>query len=469
MRSLTYKLGVTLLLIVVLSVGLTVVLVNINTAREFQQFLVGGNMMYTGSVATSLGQFYAQKQNWTGVQDYLSQLPVLDGDRVVVTNASGTVVGDSAREWVGRSARQLGLSGGSSIVASGKQVGELYIFSSMMGMMGRGMMGGSGMLAPALDTASRNFLDDVNRSLWITGIIAAAVALVAGFLLTRQIIHPVRALIDGAVQIARGNLGYRVKIKARDEIGELAQSFNAMADSLDRSEQARRRLIADVAHELRTPLTIIEGTVDGIIDGVFKPEPERLGTIKEQTAHLTRLVSDLRDLSLAESGQLKLELTSTDLADLVRRKVTQFEVKAREKDISMRLDTPADIPRVTIDPTRIEQVLANLLTNALRHTPAGGSISTALRPATVPERGVSKASLVISIADTGEGIAPENLAYIFERFYRVESSRARSEGGAGLGLAIVKQMVEAHHGKVWVESEPGKGATFYVALPLSRD
>jgi two-component system OmpR family sensor kinase len=241
-----------------------------------------------------------------------------------------------------------------------------------------------------------------------------------------------------------------------------------MADSLDKSEQARRRLTADIAHELRTPLTIIEGTVDGILDGVFKPEPERLGAIKEQTAHLTRLIGDLRELSLAESGQLKLELTPTDLVDLIRRKMMQFEAKAREKGIHLKLDVPAEPLRVVIDPTRIEQVLANLLANAVRHTPAGGTVTAALRTGAESPGITTNQSAVLSVADTGEGIPPENLPFVFERFYRVETSRARSEGGAGLGLAIVKQMVEAHGGTVRVESEPGKGATFFIVLPVAQ-
>jgi len=238
-----------------------------------------------------------------------------------------------------------------------------------------------------------------------------------------------------------------------------------MAVSLGEAEQERRRIIADIAHELRTPLTVIEGTVTGIQDGVFNPDKDHLDAIKEQTSLLTRLTSDLRDLSLAESGQLKLVLTPTDLTDLVRRKVSQFEVKAREKGLSMEVDIPKDLPKLNIDPARIEQVLANLITNAIRHTPSGSitiSIQQVNRDAA---HQINNPSLILSVADTGEGIAPENLPHVFERFYRVEKSRARSEGGSGLGLAIVKQMVQAHGGKVWAESELGKGSTFYVSLP----
>jgi two-component system OmpR family sensor kinase len=177
------------------------------------------------------------------------------------------------------------------------------------------------------------------------------------------------------------------------------------------------------------------------------------------------LVSDLRDLSLAESGQLKLALAPTDLIDLVKRKAAQFEMRTREKDIELRLNLPEEAPEIDIDPARIEQVLANLMTNAIRHTPAQGNITISMRIVDGDEgHRANRPSLMISVADTGEGIAPEHLPHIFERFYRAETSRARSEGGAGLGLAIVKQMIHAHGGKVWAESKAGKGSTFYVVL-----
>lgn len=326
------------------------------------------------------------------------------------------------------------------------------------------MMGG--MMSPLLDTAEQDFLRRVNRSLWIAGLVAAAAALLFGLALTRQITRPVKALTEGARKIASGRLGYQVTTSARGELGDLARSFNAMAAHLERSEQTRRRLTADIAHELRTPLTIIEGTVDGILDGVFAPDQNRLNSIKEQTGLLTRLIGDLRDLSLAESGQLKLELSATDLGELVRRKLAQSEVAARKKDIKLELNLAPELPRVYVDPARMEQVITNLISNALRHTPGGGTITVSLTTATVPEEGKR---LVVSVRDTGEGIAPEHLPNVFERFYRAGDSRSRSEGGAGLGLAIVKQMVRAHGGRVWVESQPGQGSTFYLSLPVKPD
>jgi len=220
---------------------------------------------------------------------------------------------------------------------------------------------------------------------------------------------------------------------------------------------------------LRTPVTIIDGTVDGIQDGVFPADKEHLDAIKEQTALLTRLTADLRDLSLADSGQLKLQLAATDMVDLVRRKISTFAVPAREKGIDLVSGLPEEALRAEVDPVRIEQVLGNLMTNAIRHTSSGGKITVSAR---VTDRdavhGIESPNVVLSVADTGEGISPEHLSHVFDRFYRVEESRSRGEGGAGLGLAIVEQMVDAHGGKVWVESELGKGSTFHVALPVKN-
>jgi len=460
MRSLTWKLGGALLLIVVVSVGLMAYLTNLSTTREFQQYVSRGNMMYTQSLADNLGDLYAEGNNWNNLQDRLESLSLPTSQRVIVTDSSGVVIGDTAGEWLGRKSEDIGLSNGTSITASGQTVGSVYLLTSSDMSMGRGHMGGrSSQTTPVTVTAEYEFLDQVNTSLWQVGLIAAAVALVIGLVLTRQITRPVRALISGARHLTRGELSYRVKVKSRDEIGELADSFNAMASSLERGEQSRQQLTADIAHELRTPLTVIEGTVDGIIDGVFKPDKEHLFSIKEQATLLTHLIGDLRDISLAESGQLKLNLTSTDMVELVRRVVSNYEVTASGKNVRIKLQEVTQVPDIRIDPVRIEQVISNLLTNSIRYTPSDGNITVSVKS--------EEASLVISVADTGEGIAPEDLPHVFERFYRSGSSRARKEGGTGLGLAVVKQMVEAHGGKVRVESKMGTGSVFSIFLPLS--
>jgi len=252
----------------------------------------------------------------------------------------------------------------------------------------------------ALSQTEQDFLNRVNNYLWLVGFMAFAVAVFLGILLTRQILLPVRALKKGAREVASGKLNYQVKTNSKDELGELAQTFNSMASSLSKIEQSRQRLTADIAHELRTPLTVIEGTVDAMLDGVYKPDKEHLVSIKEQTAQLTRLINDLREISLAESGQLKLDLAPTNIVDLVRRKLTQFELKALEKEIQLKLNFSGNIPEIKVDVVRIEQVIANLLTNAIRHTPKSGLITVSLETATAEtSKNLDKPSLIISIAD----------------------------------------------------------------------
>ncbi len=467
MRSLYWKLGGALLLIVLVSVGLTAYLANLSTGREFQAYVQQGTTMYARNVSDTLGQFYAERSDWSGLQDVLTGLLRSANDRLVVSNISGMVVGDTGKAWLSRNAVEVGLTGGTSISVSGKPIGTLFLMTTGSGG-GRGYMGGRGGMGQMMTTTpEQNFLTGINNSLIIVGLIAAAVALLLGLFLTRQILKPIRALTTGASRIASGDLKYRATVKSKDEIGTLAQSFNAMASSLERGEESRRQLNADIAHELRTPLTIIEGTVDGILDGVFQPDRERLNAIKGQTMLLTRLIGDLRDLSLIESGQLKLELKPVNLADLVRRKISETEVAAHEKGVNPELNAPDTLTQVLADSSRMEQVMSNLLTNALRHTPPGGSIVTSitLEDDSDAAHGISGRHLVVSVRDTGEGIPAESLPHIFERFYRVDSSRTRREGGSGLGLAIVKQIIEAHGGGAWVESQLGKGSTFYVAIP----
>jgi signal transduction histidine kinase len=477
MHSLRWKLGGALVLMVLLSVALVAGLTYVGMTREFRHYVSRGSSIYADRVESGLSRFYAREGSWDGVQRVMEMLTIAGGNvRLVLADGAGVVVGDTGDAWLGRDVEGLGLDGGMSVAAAGEEVGRLYLVLPGETVPGRGFrrglldirLPGSGDAAQT-DALEQDFLTNVNRSLWLAVFIAAGVAVILGLVLTRRITRPLRALAAGARHIARGELGHRVEVSSKDEVGELAESFNAMARSLDENEQARRRLMADIAHELATPLTVIEGTVDGILDGVFQPDAEHLGSVKEQTALLTRLIGDLRDISLAESGQLKLELAPTDMVELVRRKVSQAQLAARDKDVRLDLDAAPGLPAVNVDVGRMEQVVANLIANAVRHTPAAGSITLTLRTAVSDAAGrVDGPSLLLSVADTGEGIAPEHLPHVFERFYRAETARSRAGGGAGLGLAIVRQMVQAHGGSVWVESQPGRGSTFYVALPLPR-
>ena len=266
------------------------------------------------------------------------------------------------------------------------------------------------------------------------------------------------------VVLGRGDLSQRVPASGRDEMSQLARTFNAMAEDLEKAEKQRRTLMADVAHELRTPLSNIQGYLEALRDGLLQPDPATMESIYEQVLHLARLVEDMRLLALAEAGALPLDKELDSLDDVLRRSVESFGPRAEAKGVALSLQVQPQFPLVYMDRTRIVQVVANLVENAIFHTPEGGEVTVA---ASVISSGSERRARV-SVADTGKGLTEEDLPLVFDRFYRVDPSRSRITGGVGLGLTIANQLVQAHGGTIAVESTPGQGARFVFELPLTR-
>jgi signal transduction histidine kinase len=288
-------------------------------------------------------------------------------------------------------------------------------------------------------------------------------AAVLGLRALRGVALPLADMLAAIDAVANGDLSVRVPERGPGEIHRLAHSFNRMIDELARTDQQRRNLTADVAHELRTPLHIIQGNLEGILDGVYQPAPEHIEATLEEIRLLTRLVDDLRTLSLAESGQLPLRLGPVDVGELLADVTTSFSGQAEAAGITLRAvtaqpgGTEASPLVVDGDADRLDQVLSNLLANALRHTPPGGSVTLA---ATAVGDRVS-----ITLNDTGHGIAPDDLPFIFDRFWRGDRARSHTDGvGSGLGLSIASQLVKAHGGEIEVTSELGQGTTFIITL-----
>jgi two-component system sensor histidine kinase BaeS len=270
----------------------------------------------------------------------------------------------------------------------------------------------------------------------------------------RRLVIPLGDLIDAAESVEAGDYATRVRPRGPRELRSLARAFNAMSARLESSEEQRRRLLADVTHELRTPLTIMQGNLEALLDGVYPADAEHLEPILDATRVLSRLVDDLRTLSLAEAGALTLHREPTDTADLVSDAVASFRTQADAAGITLVAAVGDALPQIDVDPVRMREVLSNLLSNALRYTPRGGTIRVSAA--------ASDGKLRVSVKDSGPGIAPEALPHVFDRFYKSEESH-----GAGLGLAIAKSLVVAHGGEIGVTSTLGQGTEMLITLPVS--
>jgi signal transduction histidine kinase len=395
-----------------------------------------------------LSRLYAHYwgHQWEGIQSVVKDTSVASGTHIILVGANGTVIADSQEILLGQYYNPDSPGSNITMPWSAEVVGKVYIIPDPE--------------AEPYIAPFRRLSASINRSLLLGGSVAIVIALLLTFVLSRRMSSPIGVLANAARRLGRGDLSQRVQFQSKGEVGELAQAFNSMAADLEHSEQLRRNMIADIAHELRTPLSNIRGYLEAIRDRVMKPNAATIRSLNEETALLSRLVDELQELSLAEAGELKLVYRAEDIANVVKQAVTSWQPKVAAKEISLSLDLPDNLPLVNIDRQRVNEVLHNLLENAVAHTRKGGTINVA-----AAKRGDW---VEISVSDTGEGIPAEDLPNIFERFYRVDRSRARATGGSGLGLTIAKRLVEAHGGKITVQSKLGKGSCFSFTLPIAE-
>lgn len=457
MNSLLFRLMAAFILVIFVSIATIYLVANQATTNEFRSYMFRGGMSATDQIARDLAAYYRGRGDWQGVDQYLAQSldtgmgPMMGGRMgtgmmggpLLLADENGTVVG--GRGGMGQRLSSTQIERGIPIQVDGRRVGTLIDPSAF---------------STAFDAPQQEFLHRVNISIFFAGIAAAVIALVLGYGLFSQITAPLNALATASREIAAGDLTTRVTNPRDDEVGQVGSAFNAMAESLAQSQAAQRNMIADVAHELRNPLGILQGQLEGMMDGVFPTTPEQIASLYDETLLLNRLVADLRDLALADAGQLGITRRSVEMDRLIEKTVAAFTVEAADKDITLKTDF-GQLPPLQVDAQRIEQVLRNLIANALRYTPAGGQItvSSSIDP--------NNSSLVFTrVSDTGPGIPTDERLRVFERFWRADKSRSRAGGGAGLGLAIAKQLVEAHGGTIGVESPQGVGAIFWFKLPV---
>ena len=316
-------------------------------------------------------------------------------------------------------------------------------------------------MAAMEQATSAIFQSATQQALLLSGGAAILVAVVVSLLSSARIVKPVRQMLTASRRIAAGHYAERVPTQGTDELAALAAQFNTMAGELEATERRRVALIGDVAHELRTPLATIEGYIEGVLDGVVLPSDATWALMHDEVGRLTRLVHDLQELSRAEAKQLALHPSRSDCAALIAQAVARLAAHYAEKEVTLAVIAPADLPTIEVDPDRVLQVLVNLLGNALRATPTGGRVTV-----TAQHSGLT---VTVTVTDTGIGIDAAQLPHLFERFYRVDPARSRGLGGHGIGLTISKTLVEAHGGQIWVTSAGlGAGATFGFTLPLHQ-
>lgn len=446
MRSLMFKLTLAFVLVGLTGALLVAVLVGVRTRSEFDRFrLVRDQTM----LIEALSQYYASQRSWDSVEQMLQSSPLGFASRgMLIVDPEGTVVMSNREHSLGSRLPDSVLRSGTPITVQNDLVGYALFPMSV----GRGDMPGP----PPLDAL---FLARVTWASAISAGIATLIALLMGLWLASTLTRPLRELTRATQEMARGQLNQRVSVKTKDEIGELAMSFNQMSADLSRASQLRNQMTADLAHDLRTPLSILRGYTEGLEDGRLQGSPTLYRVMHGEVEHLQRLVEDLRLLSLADAGELSLNLRSVDPAALLERAGLAYFDQAEQRGITLRVEASEDLPSIAVDTDRMSQVLNNLVSNALRYTTQGEIVLTAA---------VRDQQVQIEVRDTGSGIAPEDITFIFDRFYRADKARQRSDGlESGLGLAIAKAIVEAHKGTIDVTSKVGEGTTFTLRFPIA--
>jgi len=456
MNRLWLQLTLGFALVALVSIVTVAALAHARARDTFRGYLAQSQALESGLVER-LAEHYATYGSWEGVEALLARGPGAaqrpgrgvggpPWSGMVLTDAAGRVVADTgglaARPAL--SARELAEA--IPIVVNGQVAG--YLVARTPG-------------AAALPPAAQRFLESLNGAFWMAGALAGGLGLALGLLMAWGLAAPLRRLAVGARRIAAGQFHERVPVAGPAEVRTVATAFNDMAAALAAGEAERRQMVADIAHELRTPLTVIQGNLRAMLDEVYPLTRDEVARIYEASLGLSRLVDDLRMLSLAEAGRLDLHVQPVAVEPLLAREAALFADLAAGQGVHLHVETSGDLPEALADPERLAQVLHNLLSNALRHTPAGGRITLRAQVAVG-----ANGALRLEVEDTGAGIAPEDLPHVFERFYRADRGRTRERGGSGLGLTIAQELVRLQGGAMGVESAPGQGARFWFTLPV---
>jgi two-component system, OmpR family, sensor histidine kinase BaeS len=446
-RSLALKLTLAFLCVGLLGALLVAFFVGQRTQAAFGQFVDDRDHAIA---VTELTRYYQKHHSWAGIATVVQTAPLAaasdDSDTISLTLAQpdGRVVVGNGRFRAATVVSSDALSGATPITVGGETVGLLFSDTAT-----------SQQVAGTLETT---FLQRVTQASIYGAVGATTVALLLGMVLARTLTRPLRELTVATKALAQGSLGQHVVVRSRDELGALASAFNKMSSDLAQSSMQRRQMTADIAHDLRTPLSVILGYTEGLREGKLPPDQDTFETMYTEAQHLHHLIDDLRTLSLADTGELSVQRREVEPQALIERALAASAAAAQKQGIELGARTAPNLPLLQVDVERMAQVFGNLLSNALRYTPSGGTIRLSAE--------AYAGSIQFRVEDTGAGIAAEALPHVFDRFYRADASR-QQDGSSGLGLAIVKSIVEAHGGTITVESAVGQGSTFTISLPAS--
>lgn len=460
MRSLALKLTLAFLLVGIIAVGLVGVFIRFRTSSEIDRFVYDRNAVALGNMLT---EYYRINESWAGVEVVFQRnrftgsqfdwrrvsVALIDRNDQIVYGQGEFRTGDALPSRRANPTLRLELDG--------KTIGYLMLRSK---------------LSPAdfrtPGSPEDLLLQRLGSIIVYSTLGAVFLALLLGAILARSLTKPIRELTAATSAVAAGKLGAQVPVRSRDELGRLADSFNRMSSDLAHANDLRRQMTADVAHDLRTPLSLLLGYTEALNDGKLRGNSTTYAVMHDAAQQLQSLVNDLNTLAQADAGELPLARRPVDPRALLERTALAFMSPAETKGVALTIAAAEDLPEILVDPERMTQVLTNLVANALRYTPAGGSVTLAAEAETRAD-GAGAENVLLRVRDTGAGIAPEHLPYIFDRFYRGDRSRQTQTGEAGLGLAIARSIVESHGGTIGVTSVEGQGSTFTIHIPVAPD
>ena len=445
--SLQTRLFASIIGIIVLASVIAYVFINYTVGEAFSTFTVRSFTMQDRQLSLLIVAYHNRAGSFDGIVEFLDQaetrVPLL------LVDPNGHVVYPTDWSATGHRLTDEELQQGQRLILPDGEQWTLLPYR----------------VNPERAELERVFLRRIRRSLWLAALTTAAAGLLISILLRRQVTRPLQRLDGATRKIAEGDLNERLPAESTDEFGRLAKSFNEMAESLQTSEETKKRMIADIAHELRTPISAVRSALEALRDRLIEPTQETFTSLHNRVLLLARLVGDLHQLALADAGQLSIYPASASLQTIVSGIVETIGVQAEDAGLHLSASINPNLPPLHVDPHRIEQVLLNLLANAIRHTPEGGEIRISTEHL--------DDEVIVSICDTGPGLTPADLPHVFDRFYRADAARSPVKDtphpeeavGAGLGLSIAKALVEAHGGRIWAENSPEGGACFRFTLP----